>query len=435
MSSLVVLGAADGSLSTYRTARAMGYRTICVDRSPTAPGVALADEFLPLSTRDTDAIVAALADRADLAGALAPSTDIALPTLLALTERLGLPVTMTPEAARASLDKRHFRRVCEELRFPSYRWREVTSSAEWEWRGPAVVKPVDAQSGRGVTRCADESMMDSAVAAARGLSYSGGVVVEDEVDGTHCGCECVIAAGEVAFLALTTRTLCPPPKAVTTAHLMPADIPGTARLAVVTMVERLCARLRYRTGPLNLDLVVGADGTPYLIEMGARTSGNGLDELVRRCHGVDTIAASVAAAVRAPVRLTPHAPRPTLWQALSVDQAGTLTAIHGLAAARAMPEVVDVRLFAGPGDEVKAHDNVANKLGYAVLAAPTTTGLRTAAERLERALVFEVAPVATSPREERGEPSDAGSFEGAEAVDGREELTAPVLRDGAQVRE
>lgn len=389
MSALVVLGAADGSLSTYRTAGAMGYRTICVDRSPTAPGVELADEFLPLSTRDTEAIVAALADRDDLAGALAPSTDIALPTLLALTERLGLPVTMTPEAARASLDKRHFRLLCEELGFPVYRWREVTDAAEWEWRGPAVVKPVDAQSGRGVTRCTEQSMMDSAVATARGLSYSGGVVVEDEVAGTHCGCECVIAGGEVAFLALTTRTLCPPPKAVTTAHLMPADVPAGARNAVVTMAGRLCARLGYRTGPLNLDLVVSRDGVPYLIEMGARTSGNGLDELMRRCHGVDTIAASVAAAVREPVRLSPHAPRPALWRALVSDHTGRLTAIHGLPEVLAMPEVVDVRLFVEPGDEVRAHDSVADKLGYAVLSAQTTAGLRAAAARLDRTLHFE----------------------------------------------
>ncbi|MFC4852549.1 ATP-grasp domain-containing protein [Actinophytocola glycyrrhizae] len=395
MSTLVVLGAADGSLSTYRTAGALGYRTICVDRSPTAPGVRLADEFLPLSTRDTDAIAAALAGRDDLAGALAPSTDIALPTLLALTERLGLPVTMTREAAGASLDKRHFRRVCEELGFPVYRWRAVTGATDWEWRGPAVVKPADAQSGRGVTRCADESMLATAVATARGLSYGGGVVVEDEVTGTHCGCECVLSDGEVAFLALTERTLSPPPRAVTTAHLMPADVPARTRSAVVTMVERLCARLRYRTGPLNLDLVVARDGEPYLIEMGARTSGNGLDELVRHCHGVDTIAASVAAAVRAPVTVTPHAPRPTLWQALSSDRAGRLTAVHGLPSALAMPEVVAVRLFAEPGDEVRAHDNVANKLGYAVLTAPTTAGLRTAAERLARTLVFEVAPMAS----------------------------------------
>ncbi len=398
----MVLGAADGSLSTYRTARAMGYRTVCVDRSPAAPGVALADEFLPLSTRDTDAIAAALADRDDLAGALAPSTDIALPTLLALTERLGLPVSMSEEAARASLDKRHFRRICEELGFPSYRWREVTDAAQWPFTGPVVVKPVDAQSGRGVTRCAEESMMDGAVAAARALSYSGKVVVEEEVAGTHCGCECVVVNGRVAFLALTSRTLCPPPRAVTTAHRMPAEVPTEARCAVVTMVERLCARLRYRTGPLNLDVVVTDAGVPHLIEMGARTSGNGLDELVRRCHGVDTIAASINAAVHAPITVAPHAPRPTMWQSLSADRTGRLVSIDGLEAALALPEVVDLRLLAAPGDEVRAHDNVANKLGYAVLSAPTAAELRAAADRLLRTLTFEVDAALSVGRGRRG---------------------------------
>lgn len=387
MKALVVLGAADGSLSTYRTARAMGYRTVCVDRSPTAPGVALADEFLPLSTRDVDAIVAALAGRDDLAGALAPSTDIALPTLLALTERLGLPASMSAEAARASLDKRHFRSVCDELGFPSYRWQEVTDAAEWRFAGPVVVKPVDAQSGRGVTRCASESIMDGAVAAARALSYSGKVVVEEEVPGTHCGCECVVADGRVVFLALTTRTLCPPPRAVTTAHLMPAEFPVAP---VAAMVERLCARLSYRTGPLNLDLVVTDAGVPHLIEMGARTSGNGLDELVRRCYGVDTIEASINAAVHAPITVAPHAPRPTMWQSLSTDRSGRLVSVGGLDAARALPEVVELRLFVAPGDEVRAQDNVADKLGWALLSAPSTADLRAAADRLLQTVTFEV---------------------------------------------
>jgi len=383
---LVVLGAADGSLSTYRTARAMGYRTVCVDRSPTAPGVALADEFLPLSTRDVDAIESALAGRVDLVGALAPSTDIALPTLLALTERLGLPVSMSAEAARASLDKRHFRLLCDELGFPSYRWQEVTSAASWRFAGPVVVKPVDAQSGRGVTRCDSESMMAGAVTAARALSYSGKVVVEEEVPGTHCGCECIVDNGRVVFLALTTRTLCPPPRAVTTAHLMPAEFPVAP---VAAMVERLCERLQYRTGPLNLDVVFN-DGVPHLIEMGARTSGNGLDELVRRCYGVDTIEASINAAVHAPITVAPHAPRPTMWQSLSTDRTGRLRSVGGLDAARALLEIVDLQLFVSPGDEVRAHDNVADKLGWALLSAPSTSELRAAADRLLHTLTFEV---------------------------------------------
>src|SRR5262249_52028180 len=95
MTALLVLGAADGSLATYRTARRLGYRTIAVDQRETAPGVALADEHLAVSTREPDRILAALGDRSDLVGVLAPCSDIALPTQRELAARLGLPCGLT----------------------------------------------------------------------------------------------------------------------------------------------------------------------------------------------------------------------------------------------------------------------------------------------------------------------------------------------------
>jgi len=124
--------------------------------------------------------------------------------------------------------------------------------------------------------------------------------------------------------------------------------------------------------------------------MGARTSGNGLDELVRRCYGVDTIEASINAAVHAPITVAPHAPRPTMWQSLSTDRTGRLRSVGGLDAARALLEIVDLQLFVSPGDEVRAHDNVADKLGWALLSAPSTSELRAAADRLLHTLTFEV---------------------------------------------
>jgi formate-dependent phosphoribosylglycinamide formyltransferase (GAR transformylase) len=175
---LIVLGAADGSLSTYRTARAMGFRTICVDMRPSAPGVPLADEFLPISTREPEPILAALGGREDVAGVLAPSTDIALPTLRALTHRLGLPDVVSEPAARASVDKRFFRDLCDGLGLPSYRWAAGFDGVD-ALTYPLVIKPVDAQSSRGVTRCATPLELGSAVAEARRLSYAGAVVIEE----------------------------------------------------------------------------------------------------------------------------------------------------------------------------------------------------------------------------------------------------------------
>ncbi|GAB3827322.1 ATP-grasp domain-containing protein [Dactylosporangium cerinum] len=394
MKSLLILGAADGAMATYRTARALGYRTVAVDLRDTAPAVALADELLPVSTRDVSALTAILRGRSDVAGILAPSSDIALPTQLTLTERFGLPCGLTGATVEASVDKRRFRAVCDELGLPGYRWIDGPDWRAAGLRFPLVVKPADAQSSRGVTRCPDESTVDAAIADALEHSYGAGIVIEEEVLGQHCGCECVIDDGRVVFMALTERHLTPPPQATTTAHVLPAAVAGSVHDELVAAVDALCARLGYRRGPLNLDLVVDTGGRPRLIEMGARTGGDPLGELARHCYGINPIEASISVAVGAPLppMPPPAEPRPVMVQLLNAADTGILTAVHGVEEARAWPEVVRIVLLAEPGRPVTATIDLTSKLGYALLAADTPAQLRETADRLLSTVRFEVRP-------------------------------------------
>lgn len=396
MKTIVILGAADGSLSTYRIAAEMGYRTIAVDWSASAPGIELADEYLALSTRNTPAILAALANRDDLAGVLAPSSDIALPTLRELTVALGLPVLLSAAAARASVDKWVVRGLLDELGVSSYRWIEGDDPVQLakqarEFAFPVVVKPADAQGGRGVARCSGPSDVDGAVWEARHRSYGGHVMIEEEVLGEHCSCECIVDGGKVVFMATTRRTLSPPPLIMTTAHTMPAGLPAGVEDTVRSIVDKLCVQLDYQRGPLSLDLVVTPDGEPYIIELGLRTGGNGLDALVRRCHGVDPVRAAVQAAVGRPIELNPHDPRPVRWQVLGAEAAGELVSISGAARAAAIPEVAELVVLAEPGTQVRPYRHVSDRLGWMVLRADSIPALDAVAARVARTLRFEVA--------------------------------------------
>ncbi|MFI7468414.1 hypothetical protein [Nonomuraea sp. NPDC049646] len=235
--SLVVLGAADGSLSTYRAAAAMGLRTIAVDRS------------------------AALAGRADL-------------------------------AVRA-----------RGLRFP------------------VVVKPADAQSGRR-------------------SSYGGLVMVEEEMRGILCNCECVVDDGRVAFVATSLQTVSPPPLVLTMSRRMPAGLPG---------------------GVLDTTRSI-----------------------------MDPVRAAVQAAVGLPIELRPHPPRPVLWQVLTAGRAGELVSVSGAAAARALPGVAELVLLARPGQRVRPYRDVSDRLGWFVVHASGPAELDAAAAAVTRALRFEV---------------------------------------------
>jgi biotin carboxylase len=395
MTSLLILGAADGALSTYRVAAEMGYRTIAVDRSATAPGVALADEYLPASTRDVAGILAALGDRTDVAGVLAPSSDVAVPTQRALTAALRLPGQLSEVAARASVDKWVLRGILDELGVSDYAWLSGDDPHDLAERArmlrfPVVVKPADAQSGRGVSRCASPDAVAAAAVEARGRSYSGVVMVEEEIPGVLYNCECVVDGGRVVFVATSRQTVSPPPLVLTMRREMPAGLPADTEHTIRSILDKVCSRLDYQRGPLNVDLIVTPDGEPYLIEIGLRTGGNGTDDMLRRCYGVDPIRAAVHAAAGLRIDLEPHPPRPVRWQVLTSERAGELVSVTGAAEINTITELVRLELLTRPGQHVRPYQDVSDRLGWYVLNAATVSELDAAADLVARTLHFEV---------------------------------------------
>ncbi len=79
-----------------------------------------------------------------------------------------------------------------------------------------------------------------------------------------------------------------------------------------------------------------------------------------------------------------------LW-VIAADRPGRLTAIHGLSEVTALPEVVDLRLFADPGDHVRPFTQAAHKVGYVLMSAATAGELRAAAAFVDRTLRLELA--------------------------------------------
>lgn len=374
MKRLVILGGSDGTISSFRAARRLGLGTICVDMRADAPGVREADEFLHLSTRDVAAVATALAGRDDVVGVHAPGTDINLPSLVALTGRLGLPCGLTAGALRVSSDKAYFREVCARLGLagPAY----VSGTAGEVARDaarlafPVIVKPVDSGSSRGITVCASPAELEEAAADAAAASPSATVIAEELVTGRDLCGEAFLRDGRVALLGLSDRVV-EAPRVVAIGHdMFPRDDALTAE--VIRQLELVCAEVGYTDGPVNLDLFVTGDGI-VLIEMGARLGGNGMGEALGLMHGVDTVSAAVQLAVGERPDLLPREPRHAAVRMLRAPAAGTLVALDGVAEARALPGVADVVVTTLPGEPVVPYTECRAKLGY-VLASGATAG-------------------------------------------------------------
>lgn len=394
--SVVVLGAAIGVFETYRAAQRMGLRTIAVDVRPDAPALGLADEQLIISTRDVDAVHEALLGRDDLRGVVAPASDVALDAQRRLSRRLGLPCGLSAATVRASHDKTYLRQVCDDLGLPTCRWATGVPGPpllrETERLGlPVVVKPADAQSSRGVARCREGDDLTAAIAEAAAFSYSGRVIVEEEMLGQHLSAECIVEDSRAAFLGLSARTITRAPRAITTEHAMSGELPGHVVDQVHDLVDALCRALDYRRGPMMLDLVLGADDTVRIVEIGARVGGDPLGELVRLTHGVHTVENAVRAAVGLPFDLgRRRRPSAAVGRIILPDAVGTVAGVRGAGPAAMLPGVERVRIGAQQGDRVEGGACLADQLGYVLTTAPTVCEARQRALDAVGALTFDI---------------------------------------------
>ena len=397
MRTLLVLGAGEDQLPTYREARRLGLRTIGVDRNPAAVAVPEADEFLRVSTRDPREVRRALGRRS-IAGVTSPASDASALSVRALALAFGTPFCVSWAAARASIDKTVFRCLVDELGLTSYGWVAGAPSPELRARAlelafPLAVKPTDSSGSKGISVVEDVDGLESAITLAARVAYGGEVIVEEFVDGVHMSAECLIAAHRPSFMAIVQRTITPLPRAITVEQMMPAAIADGTALELERAIARICGALDLERGPLNLDFVISPSGQVWLIEMAARPGGNGIPGLVDQLYGVNLTAAAINIALGEPVDVQPRLGGVGLLRILQAPRHGVVTAVSGVDAIRAMPEVLGVELFAAVGSTVSPYTAAGNKLGYLTVVGATLDDARAALERALELLRLEVAPV------------------------------------------
>jgi biotin carboxylase len=383
---ILVLGGADGSLGTIRTARAMGLHTICADARADAPGTAAADELLNVSTLDVPALVAGL-HGIDVDAVVSPASDVNLPSQFALARLLGLPHGLSAAAVRASVDKGFFRAVCDGLGLPGPQWCQGALTPAVQLPYPLMVKPSDSSGSRGIGRVDHPAALAAAVGAALAYSRSGLVIAEEFLDGRHFTAEAIVVDGRVAVAGVTERRLTEPPHFVTVEHWMPAaDVAD----AVPAMLDRLCAALGYRWGALNVDLLLTGDGRLVPVEWGARLGGNGVAELLGLAYGVDATETYARMALGERVAPVPRYAKHAAFRVLSAPVAGKLVGVDGVEAARAVPGIADLVLAASPGDAVVPYTRAGAKLGYLLACADDRSRVAVALDAAEAALAFDI---------------------------------------------
>jgi biotin carboxylase len=370
---LIVLGAGPAQLGLLETAAARpDVETIAVDRDPQAPGFELADERAVISSEDEEA-VERLARARGVAGLISPGADWTVGVAARVAERLGLPHPIDAATAAVAVSKSRQRDRLAAAGVPQPR---LHGPDEPELPFPCVVKAPDRQGQRGLSLVRAPEDLPTALADARAESRSGGVLVEELVEGPEITVNGIWLDGSFVPLTVTDRRTSEAPAfGVALAHAWPSEHATPEAVSVAAAAARAVG---IREGPSYVQVRLGRDG-PRVMEVAARLGGGHDAELCEAALGVDLNGLALGFALGRPVSAAPTERAGGACVRFLVAPEGVLRGVEGVTEALEVAGVRWVRIYRRPGWRFGPLRRGADRAG-AILAVGATR-----AEALERA--------------------------------------------------
>lgn len=306
MRTILLLGGSRQQVVAIEAAKACGYRTVLCDYLPDNPGQYHADVFYQESTTDRETVLE-IARKEAVEGIIAYSSDPAAPTAAYVAEQLGLPTNPLDAVETLSI-KTLFRKHMLGAGLPCPRAVGIDENATLlqimhavsDLRFPVVVKPTDSSGSRGVTIVARPEEVSAAVAHAADFSRNGVLIAEEFIERTFphvVGGDIFVLDGKVRFWGLMSCLrdgACP---LVPVGERMPSGLSSSQYQKSKAILQELVTSLGIRFGELNVEIIIGEDDTPYVIELGSRAGGNMIPVQLSDASGIDLVRANVMCAM------------------------------------------------------------------------------------------------------------------------------------------
>lgn len=400
---LLIIGAGVMQIPAIRIAREMGLRTVVTDYNPHAPGMTMADVPLVMSTRDVQGTVRVARDihkRYPLSGCLTVGTDASV-TVAAVCDALGLPGIRTDAAERAT-DKIKMRSAFRAAGVASPRfcgvWTMVEAEEALKEIGlPAVIKPADNMGARGVKKITKDWELETAFREAKAASTSGGVILEEFMEGDELSIDMLLVSGRPIFSVVADRLIRYPPYFVEIGHILPSAKPKEVQEAAVELTRKGCEALGITMGAAKSDIKLTPNG-PMIGELAARLSGGFMSGYTCPvATGVEIIRSAIEISLGrppSPIRPTNH--KVAMERAL-IPNPGQVLSVSGVQEVRQMPGVVALFVDVKEGDIVVPPKSNLDKAGHVIVVSGTREAAMKLAEEAVSRIKIEIgAPSSTN---------------------------------------
>ncbi len=366
---IVIIGAGLLQVPVINIAKELGMKTVVTDYNKAAPGMALADYPIVMSTRDIDGTMMAITEFAKthkIDGVITVGTDASM-TVAAVANALDLTGIKFEDAVAASnkvIMRQRFRDNHVEIPdfYKCYSMADLQNAAD-KLGYPFVLKPADNMGARGCMKVENPQSLEIAFNNAKGGSPSGELIAEQYMDGPELSIDALVYDDNIYITGIADRIIEREPYFIEMGHVLPSALPQDQIDAGVDVFIRGIKALGITRGAAKGDIKITSQGAK-VGEIAARLSGGFMSAYTfPYATGVNVIHNAIDICLGWPPHdLTPTKNCVSIEQAI-VPEPGIVTEIKGIEEALAIEGVKNIFLNVKVGDEVVMPKSNVQKAG------------------------------------------------------------------------
>lgn len=210
MKTIMVIPGAAAQIPLIKRVKELGYAVVCVNPYPDSPAFPYADYSEQYDILNVDDCMS-VAKKYNVCAVISDECDIAMPTVAAVSEAMGLP-SIGSRMARLYTNKKEMRAFSRANNFPCPAYAQCASAAEAKafFRSLSVpkmiMKPLDSNSSRGVYTVTEEAELDALFAQSLSFSHSEeAVLCEEYIEGTEFTIDGIVLNGKHYSLAVSKK--------------------------------------------------------------------------------------------------------------------------------------------------------------------------------------------------------------------------------------
>ena len=393
---ILIIGSGQWQLYLLRKARDLGYAIINTNLYKDSVGFALSDVGIAVDIFDKERHVE-IAQEYGVHGVTSDQIDIAVPTVAYVCERLGLP-GIGVRCADLFTHKVRMRQFGETIGVTQPRYRECISPEEALAAVPAlggypvIVKPTNNRSSRGVHKVEDDAALLAALTDTMANSREPAFLVEEYIGGEELSVEGFKTSRRHYTLAVSRKKQFAHNTVLDKQVWYPADDRWIDVKALARAHDAMIEATHLSFGITHTEYKLH-NGRFYLIEFAARGGGGNIpSHIVPLKSEIDVTGLLVRMAMGEPVEeVRPIDTGRAVMLEYFEFAPGTVKAVHGVDAVRALPGVVDLAVAVRPGDTIVPPQNGGVRAGHFIAVADNDRALEKLCDQIRKTVRVDYA--------------------------------------------